>query len=151
MTRRLGVSHLFLKDQLERHTTWTARLTSSAFFDALESAAKSAAKKHGALQVVRFLRNAFVVPSRFNGSMCCSLCNEPSSEFNLRHIVACGQFNVLLKSVLPAASADLCERALGGQSGTNSHMLVRLLLAFPKQKSMNNTSDLTSSAQLGAW
>ena len=134
MVKRLGVKHLFHDDLLERHSNWARRLTSAAFLEALESAAKAAANRHGAFQLIRFLRNAFIVPSHFNGSFSCPLCGDPNSEFNLRHIVTCSQFNTSLKAVLPVASAELCERALSAQTGENCHMLIRLRLAFPSLK-----------------
>ena len=112
----------------------------------------SGQNKFGIMQILRFIRNGFIMPTRFQAHHLCPLCGD--AQFDLAHICVCSMFGSCLKKALHEQAKNLYERAGirndGNRDSSNSHILIRLLLALPKisLREKLETADVFAAAGL---
>lgn len=87
--------------------------------------------RFGMMQVIRWLRNAFIIPTRFQTASICPFCKEHESEFTLAHLVHCLCFEA---ACFHAMHVDARRAILNWLPNGCHHVFIRVLLAFPKLK-----------------
>ena len=84
MIRRIGIMHLFSDKLLSDHPTWEKRLLSG--LDDIALFSKKSGNRFGAMQILRFFRNAFISPSRMHTVDRCHFCFEPDTTSNIGYV-----------------------------------------------------------------
>ena len=81
------------------------------------------------MQILRFLRNAFISPARMHEHDRCHFCFLPGTTSTINHVFSCENFYFLLRKSMPAHVSEIIDTWIPRR---NNHTFIRLLLAFPK-------------------
>ena len=127
MIRRIGIKHLFSDKLLLEHPNWESRILKA--LDEIALIAKRSRNRYSSMQVLRFLRNAFISPSRMHSADRCHFCFEQGTSSNISHVFDCPNFVFLCRKSMPLHVAEQINEWIPEK---NHNLLLRLLLGLPK-------------------